>query len=130
MGFRLPPGPVDAHLHKVLEKVPKGAGALLAARLSPVVEALLDAVLESALEGLKKENDCRKAQGLYLLKNPRLEHFIGSLDSLAPILEKLPPMLAKPYGTVDVLWCGGDSKGEEGVPDEPGIEANPPEGQE
>ncbi len=129
MGFRLSPGPVDIHLHEVLEKVPTGAAALLAARLSPVVEALLDAVLESALEGLKKENTCRKAQGLYVLKNPRLEHFIGSLDSLAPILEKLPPMLDKTYGTPGVLWCGGDSKGEEGVPDEPGIETNPPEGQ-
>ncbi len=110
MGFRLSPGPVDAHLHEVLEKVPTGAAALLAARLSPVVEVLLDAVLESALEGLKKENDCRKAQGLYLLKFPRLEHFIGSLASLGPILEKLPPMLAKPYGTVGVLWCGGPEK--------------------
>ncbi len=130
MGFRLSPGPVDIHLHEVLEKVPTGAGALLASRLSPVVEVLLDAVLESALEGLKKENTSRKAQGLYLLKFPRLEHFIGSLDSLGPILDKTGPMLAKPYGTVGVLWCGGDSKGEEGVPDEPGIETNPPEGQE
>ncbi len=129
MGFRLPPGPVDNHLHEVLEKVPAGAGALIAARLSPVVEVLLDAVIESALEGLKKENACRKAQGLYLLRFPRLEHFIGSLDSLAPILDKTGPMLAKPFGTVDVLWVRGEPKSEEEVSDQPGIEDNPPEGQ-
>ncbi len=123
MGFRLSPGTVDIHLHEVLEKVPQGAGALLAARLSPVVEVLLDAVLESALEGLKKENTCRQAQGLYVLRFPRLEHFIGSLDSLAPILEKA-------YGESGLLWVGGDSKGEEGVSDEPGIEANPQGGAE
>ncbi len=110
MGFRLPPGPVDTHLHEVLEKVPTGAAALLAARLSPVVESLIDAVITQAKEALKEENTCRKAQGLYVLKNPRLEHFIGSLASLGLILEKPPPMLAKPFGTVDVLWCGGPEK--------------------
>ncbi len=129
MGFRLPPGPVDNHLHEVLEKVPTGAGALLAARLSPVVESLIDVAITQAQEALKEENDCRKAQGLYVLKNPRLEHFIGSLASLGPILAKLPPILAKPYGTVGVLWCGGEPKGEEEVSGQPGIEDNPPEGQ-
>ncbi len=130
MGFRLSPGPVDAHLHEVLEKVPTGAGALLAARLSPVVESLIDVVITQAKGALKEENTSRKAQGLYVLRFPRLEHFIGSLDSLGPILAKLPPMLAKPYGTIDVLWCGGEPKGEEEVSGQPGIEANPPEGQE
>ncbi len=130
MGFRLSPGPVDLHLHEVLEKVPSGAAALLAARLTPALESLIDAAITLAKEALKEENTCRKAQGLYVLKNPRLEHFIGSLDSLAPILEKLPPMLVKPYGTPGVLWCGGEPKGEEEVSGQPGIEDNPPEGQE
>ncbi len=110
MGFRLSPGAVDTHLREVLEQVPSGAAALLAARLSPVVESLIDAVITQAQEALKEENTCRKAQGLYLLRFPRLEHFIGSLDSLAPILEKNPPMLVKPYGTPGVLWCGGPEK--------------------
>ncbi len=129
MGFRLSPGPVDNHLHEVLEKVPTGAGALLAARLSPVVEALVDAVLESALEGLKKENACRKGQGLYVLRYPRLEHFIGSLASLGPILDKTGPILAKSYGMLGLLWVRGEPKSEEEVSDQPGIEDNPPEGQ-
>ncbi len=129
MGFRLSPGPVDLHLHEVLEKVPTGAGALLAARLSPVVESLIDAVITQAQEALKEENTCRKAQGFYLLRFPRLEHFMGSLDSLGPILEKLPPMLVKPYGTPGVLWCGGEPKGEEEVSDQPGIEDNPQGGE-
>ncbi len=122
MGFRLSPGPVDAHLHEVLEKVPAGAAALLSSRLSPVVESLIDVVITQAQEDLKEENTCRKAQGLYLLKCPRLEHFIGSLDSLAPILEKT-------YGESGLLWVGGEPKGEEEVSGQPGIETNPPEGQ-
>ncbi len=129
MGFRLSPGAVDAHLHEVLEKVPTGAGALLASRLSPVVESLIDVVITQAQEALKEENTSRKAQGLYLLRFPRLEHFIGSLDSLAPILDKTGPMLAKPYGTLGVLWVRGEPKGEEEVSDQPGIEDNPQGGE-
>ncbi len=129
MGFRLSPGPVDIHLHEVLEKVPKGAAAVIAASLTPALESLIDVVIAQVQEALKEENTCRKSQGLYVLRYPRLEHFIGSLASLGPILEELPPMLEKAYGESGLLWVGGEPKGEEEVSGQPGLEANPQGGE-
>ncbi len=120
MDFRLSPAAVDTYLHEVLDKVPNGAAVLISTSLSPVVEALLDAAVEQAIEVLKEENRLRKGQGLYLLKKPNASHF----------QEAMKVFIRDPRNGIMAIEnnvaFGGDSSGEEKAPDEPGIRNNKP----
>ncbi len=120
MGFRLSPAAVDSYLHEVLDKVPNGAAVLISTSLSPVVEALLDAAVEQAIEALEEENHLRKAQGIYLLKRIKASHFQAAMNVFIRGLHK---------GIMAIennVAFGGDSSGEEKPPVEPGIRNNKP----
>ncbi len=120
MGFRLSPAAVDTFLHEALDKVPVGAAVLISTSLSPVVEDLIDVVIDESTKVLKEENHLRKAQGLYLLKKPNASHFQAAMK----VLIRDPPK-----GIMAIennVAFGGVSSSEEEVPDEPRIRNNKP----
>lgn len=67
-------------------RIPNGAGSAISLRLIPILEQFVDETHKLALQLLDEENEFRRGQSLYRLKNPRAEHY----DKAARLVVKNP----------------------------------------